>query len=174
MTIEVFQSDLLGAQFKANTTRNVPKLGFFVQGGYGRPALNVLRNQFDTYYLGGLRLNWSLTGFYNSKRDRQLLDVNTQVVNSQKDVFLFNTNLTLRQQGQEVEKLEQLIKVDDQIIALRTRIKNTSKAQHENGVISTSDFLRELNAEDAAKQNLLLHQVQLMLAQYNYQTTSGN
>lgn len=174
LTLYQFQSELLGAQFKANTTRNVPRLGFFVQGGYGRPALNVLKNQFDTYYLGGLRLNWSLTGFYNSKRDRQLLDVNKQVVNSQKDLFLFNTNLTLKQQGQEVEKLQQLIKVDDQIIALRTRIKNTSKAQHENGVISTSDFLRELNAEDAAKQNLLLHQVQLMLAQYNYQTTSGN
>ena len=174
LTLYQFQSELLGAQFKANTTRNVPRLGFFVQGGYGRPALNVLKNQFDTYYLGGLRLNWSLTGFYNSKRDRQLLEANTQIVNSQKDGFVFNTNLTLKQQGQEVEKFEQLIKVDDQIIALRTRIKNTSKAQHENGVLSTSDFLRELNAEDAAKQNLLLHQVQLMLAQYNYQTTSGN
>lgn len=174
LTLYQFQGDLLGAQFKANTKRNAPRLGFFVQGGYGRPALNVLKNQFDTYYLGGLRLNWSLSGFYNSNRDRQLLDVSTQVVKSQEDVFLFNTNLTLKQQGQEVEKLEQLIKVDDQIISLRTRIKNTSQSQHENGVISTSDFLRELNAEDAAKQNLALHQVQLMLAQYNYQTTSGN
>ena len=100
--------------------------------------------------------------------------MNTQVVNSQRDVFVFNTNLTLKQQEQEVDKLEQLIKVDDQIITLRTRIKSTSQSQHENGVISTSDLLRELNAEDAAKQNLLLHQVQLMLAQYNYQTTLGN
>ena len=174
LTLYQFQSELLGAQYKANTARNVPKLGFFVQGGYGRPALNVLKNEFDTYYLGGFRMNWSLSGFYNSKRDKQLLDVNTQVVNSQRDVFLFNTNLTLKQQNQEVDKLQQLIAVDNQIIDLRTRIKNTSKSQHENGVISTSDFLRELNAEDAAKQNLLLHQVQLMLAQYNYQTTSGN
>ncbi len=174
LTLYQFQSELLGAQYKANTTRNVPRLGFFLQGGYGRPALNVLKNEFDTYYLGGFRMNWSLSGFYNSKRDKQLLDVNTQVINSQKEVFLFNTNLTLKQQNQEVDKLQQLIAVDDQIIDLRTRIKNTSKSQHENGVISTSDFLRELNAEDAAKQNLLLHQVQLMLAQYNYQTTSGN
>ena len=79
-------------------------------------------------------MNWSLSGFYNSKRDRQLLDVNTQVVNSQKDVFVFNTNLTLKQQEQEVDKFEQLIKVDDQIITLRTRIKSTSQSQHENGV----------------------------------------
>ena len=165
---------MFGAQYKATTSRNVPKLGFFVQGGYGRPALNVLKNEFDTYYLGGFRFNWSLSGFYNSKRERQILDVNTQVVDAQKETFLFNTNLTLKQQSQEIEKLMELIKVDNQIIALRTGIKRTAQSQHENGVISTSDFLRELNAEDAAKQSLLLHEVQLLLAHYNYQTTSGN
>ncbi|HWA34977.1 MAG TPA: TolC family protein, partial [Cyclobacteriaceae bacterium] len=174
MKLYQFQTDLLSAQYKANITRNVPKLGFFVQGGYGRPGLNVLKNEFDTYYLGGFRLNWTLSGFYNSHRDRQLLDINSRIVNTQKDAFIFNTNLTLSQQGIEVSKLQQLIVVDDDIIALRTRIANTSKAQHENGVISTSDMLRELNAEDAAKQNLLVHQVQLMLARYNYQTTIGN
>ena len=93
---------------------------------------------------------------------------------AQKDAFLFNTNLTLKQQSQEVTKLQSLIDVDNQIIALRTKIKKTSESQHENGVISTSDYLRELNAEDASKQNLLLHQVQLMLAEYNHQTTTGN
>ncbi len=174
MKLYQFQTDLLSAQYKANLTRNVPKLGFFVQGGYGRPGLNVLKNEFDTYYIGGFRLSWSLSGFYNSHRDRQLLDINSQVVNSQKDAFVFNTNLTLTQQGHEVRKLQDLIAVDNDIIGLRTRISNTSKAQHENGVISTSDFLRELNAEDASKQNLLVHQVQLMLARYNYQTTIGN
>ncbi|NOT75243.1 MAG: TolC family protein [Cyclobacteriaceae bacterium] len=174
LTLYQFQSDLIGAQYKSNTTRNMPKLGFFVQGGYGKPALNQLNNSFDTYYLGGVRMSWALSGFYNSKRDKQLLDVNAQVVNTQKDIFLFNTDLTLKQQSQEVYKLQDLITVDNQIIELRVKIKNTSKSQHENGVISTSDYLRELNAEDASKQNLLLHQVQLMLAQYNYQTTTGN
>ena len=41
----------------------MPRLGFFVQGGYGRPGLNVLKNQFDTYYPGGLRLSWALSDF---------------------------------------------------------------------------------------------------------------
>ena len=66
------------------------------------------------------------------------------------------------------------MKVDDQIIALRSKIKTTAQSQHENGVISTNDLLREINAEDTAKQNLLLHEIQLLLAQYNYQTTIGN
>jgi outer membrane protein TolC len=169
-----FQQELLQTQYQANQTRNMPRLGFFVQGGYGRPGLNVLKNQFDTYYLGGLRLSWALSGFYNSRRDRELLDVNHQLVGTQTDLFLFNTNLALRQQNQEVTKLRDLIVVDSKIIDLRARIKTTAKAQHENGVISTNDLLREINAEDTARQNLLLHEIQLMLAQFNYQSTTGN
>lgn len=174
LTLYQFQSDLLGAQYKSSTTRNVPKLGLFVQGGYGRPGLNMLKNEFETYYLGGIRLSWSLGNFYNSKRDRELLDVNTQMVSAQKETFLFNTNLTLMQLDDEVQKLRELIRVDDEIIALRARIKNTAKAQYEHGVISTNDLLRELNAEESARQNLAVHQIQFMLAKYNYQTTSGN
>ena len=60
-----FQSELLGAQYKTAGVRNLPKLGLFLQSGYGRPALNLLKNEFDTYYLGGFRLNWSLGGLYN-------------------------------------------------------------------------------------------------------------
>lgn len=169
-----FQNDLLGAQFKSTSSRNLPKVGAFFQGGYGRPALNLLKNEFDFYYLGGLRLNWSLSGFYNSNREKQLLDVNTQSVNAQRETFSFNTNLALKQQGKEARKWNDLIRVDEQIITLRAKIKSTAQSQYDNGVISTNDLLKELNAEDVAKQNLIYHQVQLLLAQYNYQTTLGN
>jgi outer membrane protein TolC len=169
-----YQSELAGAQYNTNRSRNMPRVSLFAQGGYGLPALNQLKNEAATYYLGGLRFNWSLSGMYNSHRDKQLLDLNVQQVNNQKDVFLFNTNLALKQQSNEVQKLVVLMEIDSQLIELRTRITSTAKAQHENGVISTNDYLRELNAEDQAKQNLLLHQIQLLMAQYNYQATSGN
>lgn len=169
-----FQNDLLGAQFKSTSSRNLPKVGAFFQGGYGRPALNLLKNEFDFYYLGGVRLNWSLSGLYNSNREKQLLDMNTQSVNAQRETFSFNTNLALKQQGNEARKWNDLIRVDEQIITLRAKIKSTAQSQYDNGVISTNDLLKELNAEDVAKQNLIYHQVQLLLAQYNYQTTLGN
>lgn len=31
-----------------------------------------------------------------------------------------------------------------------------------------------VNAKDQAKQNLVLHEIQLLLTQYNYQSTTGN
>ena len=52
--------------------------------------------------------------------------------------------------------------------------KETAKAKLENGVTTSSDYIRDLNAEDTAKQNLEIHKIQLLLAQYNYKITTGN
>ena len=63
LTLYNYQSQLLTAQQQLNNTKVMPKFGVFVQGGYGRPGLNVLQNEFATYYIGGLRLSWNLAGF---------------------------------------------------------------------------------------------------------------
>ena len=52
-------------------------------------------------------------------------------------------------------------------------VKDAAKAQLENGVITANDFLREVNAEDQARQSLIVHQLQLLQAQINYQTIKG-
>jgi outer membrane protein TolC len=168
-----YQSQLFSAQQQLNNTRVLPRFGFFVQGGYGRPGLNMLNSDFSAYYLGGLRLSWNLTGFYNTTRDKQQLDVNLQGVNVQKEIFMFNTKLTLKQQHTDIIKLNDLITVDQQIIELRTKIKTTAKAQLDNGVITANDYLRELNAEDQARQNLSVHRIQLLMTEYNYLATTG-
>ncbi len=153
--------------------KNLPKAGLFLQGGYGRPALNMLKNDFDAYYIGGAKITWSLSGLYTSKKEKALINIKSKTVDLQKEVFLFNTNLTLKKQNAEISKLEELIRSDNGIIQLRTRIKNTALAQLEYGVINSSDYLREVNAEDQAKQTQLLHEMQLLMAQYDQQTTTG-
>ena len=87
---------------------------------------------------------------------------------------IFNTKIILTQQNIEVNKYEQLISKDNEIILLRENIKTTSKVQLEFGAITAIDYLTNINAEDQAKQNLLLHQIQLLLAEYNSLSTSGN
>lgn len=154
-------------------SRVLPKFNLFLQAGYGRPALNMLSNTFESYYIGGLRLNWSLSGLYTLKNDKAILDLSRKNIDLQKELFIYNTNLSLKQQSAEVQKLSELLRSDDEIITLRSRIKTTSSAQLENGVISSNDYVRELNAEDQAKETKILHEVQLLMAQYNQQTTAG-
>lgn len=167
------QDKLLRQQEKLITAKNLPKASLFAQGGYGRPALNLLKNEFDFYYIGGVRFNWQLGGLYTKKKEKEQVAINRKVVDTQKETFLLNTNSQLKQQLAEVEKFQQLISSDNEIINLRKSVTDAAKAQLENGVITANDFLKEINAEDQARQLLITHQIQLLQAQINYQTISG-
>ncbi|MDO8998132.1 MAG: TolC family protein [Bacteroidota bacterium] len=167
------QKNTIAIQNKLILAKNLPRLSLFFQGGYGRPTLNFLSNDFGTYYIGGARFNWNISGFYTYSKEKKIVGINQNMLDIQKDVFLFNTNLTLKQQNSEISKLTDLIKTDNQIIKLRENVKITANNQLENGTITTIDYLNYVNAENQAKQNLILHTTQLLLAQYNYQTTSG-
>lgn len=167
------QSKLFAGQQRLIDARNQPKASAFFQGGYGRPGLNMLSNNFDAFYITGVRLNWLLGGLYNAKREKNLLDISKQTVDIQKETFLLNTQSQLKQQRAEITKFAELVASDQAIIELRNKITEASKAQLENAVITANDYLREINAEDAARQALSTHQLQLLQAQINYQLTSG-
>ena len=168
------QSQSFAAQSKLLTNKTLPKLNFFFQGGVGAPGLNIIDNSTAAYYITGLRLNWNISGFYTNKKEKSLQELNQRGISVQRDAFILNTDITLRQQNTEIEKMENLILSDTEIIRMRSRIKTTTQNQLENGTATTNDYLIQLNAEDQARQNQNLHQIQLLMAQYNYQTTSGN
>jgi len=173
MKLYGYQNKLLSQQTKMIKAKNLPRASLFVQGGYGRPALNLLKNQFDFYYIGGLRFNWSLGGLYTKKKENQLVEISKRSVDIQQELFLLNTNTQLKQQQAEIDKYNELIAGDNEIIHLRNEVTTAAKAQLENAVITANDYLQQVNAEDQARQSLITHQLQLLQAQINYQTISG-
>jgi outer membrane protein TolC len=167
------QSKLLAGQQKLIDARNQPKASAFVQGGYGRPGLNMLSDKFDWFYITGVRLNWSLGSLYTSKREKDLIEINRQTVDLQKEAFLLNIQSQLKQQKTEITKYAELVSSDEAIIDVRNKITEAAKAQLENAVITANDYLREINAGDLARQALVTHQLQLLQALLNYQLTLG-
>ena len=167
------QSMLVQQQNKLVTAKNLPKASLFGQAGYGRPGLNLLKNEFDWFYVAGVRLNWPLGNLYTMKTEKKLNAVSMQLIDVQKETFLLNTNTQLKQQQSEIEKITKLIEADRDIIDLRAQVKEAAKAQLQNGVITANDYLREVNAEDQARQLLINHEIQLLQAKINYQTTLG-
>lgn len=170
-----FQKKTFDLQSKLINTRSLPKFSVFVQGGLGKPSpVNMLSNELSGYYIGGLRLNWSLSNFYTLKKEKKLNDISKNMLDVQRETFLFNTRQLLSQQNEEINKLRKLINTDREIVDLRTSVKTASNAQLENGVITVNDYLREIYAEEQARQSVSFHQIQLLMAQYNYKTTAGN
>ncbi|MEW6654457.1 MAG: TolC family protein [Bacteroidota bacterium] len=174
--LKIFSSQerMIDKQSVLAAAKILPKAGLFFQGGYGKPALNMLKNNFDWFYIAGAKLSWSPSSLYTFGYESEIFELNKKSVEAQKETFLLNTNAALKQQAAEIEKLKALIKVDKQILEIRASVKLSAKAQLENGVITSNDFIRELNAEDQAKQNLAIHTIQLLLAQQNYKLTTGN
>ncbi len=168
------QNNFLETQRNVIIAGNLPKIGAFVQAGYGKPGLNMLTNAFSPFYIGGIRLSWNLSGFYTQKTNLDKIELNKKSVDIQKETFLFNNNLQNKQQQNEMEKLKSNIKNDDEIIRLRTNIKKSSEVKVENGTATVTDLLREIDAESMAKQNKLLHEIQLYMAVYQYKNIINN
>lgn len=168
------QKNQLEQQKKMLLSKNLPKFGLFFQGGYSKPGLNMLKNDFSPYYVAGVKMSWSLSGFYTQKNDRRLIDLDQQNIVVQKETFLFNTGLQATQQQTEIDKLKELMRNDDEIVRLRTNIKNSAGAKVANGTLSVTELLREIHEEDLARQNMALHEIQLLMAIYNLKYTTNN
>ena len=153
---------------------NLPKLNAFIQGGYGNPALNMLNNSFEAFYVTGIRLNWTLFDWNKTKKEKEVLEISKQLIASEKETFQLNLNRQLQETDFEIQKINQQLKSDEEIIDLRQKIVKSSEAQMKNGVITTSEYLNEIDKLFESKNNQKSHQIQLQLTQANYQIIKGN
>ncbi len=170
--------DLQNEQIEISKTaiskNNLPKLKAFGQAGYGNPGLNMLDNSFQTFYMVGLKANWNVFDWNKSKTDKEILSVSENIIAAEKETFLLNNSIQLQEMNNEIQKLEEIISSDLEIIALRETVLKSSDAQLKNGVITASDYIVEFTNLYEAKTNYKLHEIQLLLAKANYNITKGN
>ena len=168
------QSAKLDASKALLKARTNPRLMAFGQLGYGKPGLNMLANDFDTFYVLGLRFSWTPWDWHQTQNERHWIGLQQNMVTVQQETLEQNIRILLKKDLSEISKYEALIHKDDEIIALRSRITQTFSSQLENGVVTATDYLAELNAETQARLNQQLHVIQLAKARSNYQFDSGN
>ncbi|MDA3955531.1 TolC family protein [Oceanispirochaeta sp.] len=167
------QKETLEAQKEMIRANTMPRLNAFVQGGYGRPGLNMLDNSFSPFYLTGIRLNWSLDSFYTKQSDMKSLEIEKQRVETREETFLYNTGLQISSQVTNIERLKQQIQKDDEIILLRRAIKKNAEIQLENGTMTVNDLIKEITEENLAQQKKSLHEIQMLQTQYDLNFTSN-
>lgn len=153
--------------------KNHPELGVFVQGGYGRPALNMLNSDFKLYAVGGVQFTWNFGNLYTKKNDLNLIQNNLDILNVQEETFRFNTQLQMQQIRPEIEKYKKLINSDNDIVNLHTRILKTSQSKYDNGVYMMKDLISDMNAKNIAEQTQSLHHIQYLMSLYDYKYVQG-
>ena len=154
--------------------QNVPQIVGFATGGFGNPGLNMLENAFKTYYWVGVRLNWNVFDWNASKKERESLLINKEIIDNEAEIFNLNTNIELANQDSEIRKINAFIDSDKSIIELQNKIVAITESQLKNGVITAADYVTEITNLYEAENNLSTHQIQLLLAKANYNITQGN
>ena len=167
------QNNLFDSQKSLIKSGYMPKLGLFLQGGYGRPGLNMLSNSFETFYIGGVRLTWNFGSLYTQKNDLRKIEVNKNLVDTQRDLFLYNIRLAESRENKDIQRIRNLMKDDEEIISLRENIRKAAEAKVANGTMTVTDLLQEISREDIARQTKATHEIDLLIAVYNLRNTNG-
>ena len=170
MTLQQQQIDKLG---QLTSTSRMPKLMGFGQLGYGRPGLNMLSNDIEGFYIFGAALSWNVWDWSKNKNEREVLAIQHEVINTNKETFDKNLKTTLIACSEEIQKFKKLIEKDNIIIGLRKNITTRYSSQLDNGVITSTDYLVHVNAEKQARLDREQHIIQLSQAKVNYLTAQG-
>ena len=134
----------------------------------------MLKDDFSAFYVAGVRMSWNYGSLYTLRNDRRLKDNNRRKLETSRDVFLFNAYLQSTQQSSAIQSMRRQMVDDDEIIRLRVNIRKAAEAKVENGTLTVTDMLREITAENLARQTKALHEVQLLMNIWNLKYTLNN
>ena len=172
------QLNLADAQEKALNSAMMPKLGLFAQGFYGYPGLNMfedmMRRDWSLNGIIGARLTWNIGALYTRKNDKAKLQLQRDMTESNREVFLFNNNLEQIQQNEDIARFQKLMADDEEIITLRSAVRKAAESKLSHGIIDVNDLVREINAENAARVQQSMHEIEMLKQIYDNKFTTNN
>lgn len=154
--------------------KRMPVLYAFGQAGYGKPGYNMMSEDWDSYYMVGAGLRWKIWDWNSTAREKELIGYQQEMLQTQRASFDKEIESLLVQEEARIEQYQQTLEMDQQVLVLQKKISEQAAVQLDNGIITASDFVTELNKENMARITLATHQVMLMQSMANYLTIQGN
>ena len=172
------QISVLNAQEKALNAALMPKVGVFAQGFYGYPGLNMfedmMRHQWSLNGIIGARVTWNIGALYTRKNDKAKLQLQRDMTENSREVFLFNNNLEQIQQHENIERYQKLMAHDGEIISLRQAVRKAAESKLAHGIIDVNDLVREINQENAACVRQSVHEIEMLKEIYDNKYTTNH
>jgi len=160
-------SDLLTAGRKPIVT-----IGGTAGAGYPN-QLNLFDVSFRPYATAEVRMHWTITDWGKTKRERELLSLRSQLLENQEEVFDYQVDLEEDRYRQEIFNLQARLVTDGEILQLQDEVLAEVATQLENGVVTSTEFIDQLNKRLEAQLQLQIHEIQLIRTRVNYLTHKG-
>jgi outer membrane protein TolC len=175
LEFDIFQNQqaALDYQRKLHFSRSLPKLSIFATGGYGRPTYDILSNQFDWYYMVGVRLNIPLIDWAKTSGVGNIINLQKSILSAKETDFERANKVQIQEKLNEIRRIEDLLVLDKQIAEKQIEITKTFKTQLLNGTITAFDYIKQQNDELQSLINQEVHSIQLLKAKYELLALKG-
>ena len=167
--------DSNAARLKAIDASVMPHIGFFTQAYYGYPGYNyfegMTNRNLSFNIMAGVKVSWNVESLYTKDTKRRKLTLNSDMVNADREKFLFNSRLQSARENSEIEAIREVMKEDSRIVELRQNVRRSAESQLRNGIIDATALLSKINDENQARLNSAYHNIQLIQNIYKLKNT---
>ncbi len=164
----------LDATLQVIQSKRMPRAFGFATLGYGNPpGSNFFKDEFAPYYILGAGLKWNIFDWNKVKNEKQIISLQQGIIDNRKSDLTDNLKRLLDAKSAEITSLESLLKTDTELIEIRKRITSAAQSQYENGTITATEYMNEMNSERQALINYEIHKINLAMARIEYLNISG-
>jgi outer membrane protein TolC len=168
------RKEQLDATLQVIQSKRLPKAFGFATLGYGNPpGNNFFKDEFAPYYILGAGVKWNIFDWNRAKNEKQVISLQQSMIDNRKSDMTDNLRRLLDAKDAEITNLKSLLESDSELITIRKRITAAAESQYENGTITATDYMNELNSERQAVINYEIHKINLAMAGVEYLNISG-
>jgi outer membrane protein TolC len=160
------RKDLLGSLL-------LPRFMAFSQAGYGKPGLNFLGDQWDPYLLIGVKGTWNIWDWGKVKRQKESLALSQTMLSNQQTAFARQVNQAVQGQGIISNELDELLKMDDNLVMNREKVTAAYASRLMNGLVTASQYLTEWTREQEARISREVRKIERVREEYKLLTIQG-
>jgi len=168
------RKEQLTSGLKVVESKRLPKAYGFATLGYGNPpGSNFFKNEFAPYYIIGASLKWNIFDWNKARNEKQIITYQQSIIDNRKNDLTDNLKRLLESKNAEIQSLKELLVTDSELISLRKSITGTAESQYQNGTITATEYMNELNSEKQAVINYEIHKINLSMAETEFMNISG-
>ena len=156
-------------------SQRMPKAFGFAQAAYGNPpGSNFFSETADFFYSVGAGFKWNIFDWNKNSNERKSLSIQQQLIDIRRSATGESLQRLLTVKMAEITALREAAEQDDELITIRKKITGVAASQLENGTITASQYLTELNNEKQAVISAAVRQISLSRAEVEYIYITGN
>ncbi|MCA1744407.1 MAG: TolC family protein [Bacteroidales bacterium] len=162
LKVFAFQQEQMEARQALNNVSTRPKLAAFAQMGYGNPGFNMLKDEFDTFYMVGLRLRWQPWDWKVASRNDKVLTLQSELLQQRENSFNRELQRAHYQLNGDLQQYRQKMETDSAIVVKHQQIVVHYQTRLKNGAITSADYIAALNASSRAQLEMELNRLQYL------------